>query len=96
MSISQGQRPVREYASQFEMLLGRLDSYNEAMLLNQFVWGLQPELARSVSLHYPKSIAQAVSLVETTELAVKASRRRTVKGVSQNKGPNQSNRGRGF
>ena len=69
MSISQGQRPVREYASQFELLLGRLSSYDEGMMLNQFVWGLQPELARSISLHYPKSIAQAVSLVETTELA---------------------------
>ena len=75
MSISQGTRPMREYASQFEILLGRLDSYDKSMLLNQFVWGLQPELARSVSLHYPKSIAQAVSLAETTELAVKASRR---------------------
>ena len=63
------------------------------MLLNQFVWGLQPELARSVSLHYPKSIAQAVYLAETSELAVKASRRPAVKGTSQNKGPNQSNRG---
>ena len=49
-------------------------------MLNQFVWGLQLELARSVSLHYPKSIAQAVSLAETTELAVKASRRPTTKG----------------
>ena len=96
MSISQGQRPVREYASQFETLLGHLDSYDEAMLLNQFVWGLQPELARSVSLHYPKSIAQVVSLAETTELAIKASRRPAVKGTSQNKGPNPSNRGRGF
>ena len=37
MTISQGQRPVREYASQFELLLGRLDSYDEGMLLNQFV-----------------------------------------------------------
>ena len=63
MTISQGQRPVREYASQFELLLGRLDSYDEGMLLNQFVWGLQHDLARSVSLHYPKSIAQAVSLL---------------------------------
>ena len=79
MAISQGQRPVREHASQFEMLLGRLDSYNEAMLLNQFVWGLRPELARSVSLHYPKSITQVVSLAETTELAVKASRRLVTK-----------------
>ena len=75
MSISQGTRPVREYASQFETLMRCLDSYDESMLLNQFVWGLQPELARSVSLHYPKSIAQVVSLAETTKLAVKASKR---------------------
>ena len=80
MAISQGQRPVREYSSQFETLLGRLESYDEGMMLNQFVWGLQPELARSVALHYPKSIAQAVSLAETTELATKASRRPAVRG----------------
>ena len=69
------------------------------MMLNQFIWGLQPELARSVSLQYPKSIAQAVSLAETTELAIKASRRPTNKSGSSGmctKGPNQSNRGRGF
>ena len=65
------------------------------MLLNQFVWGLQPELARSVSLHYPKSIAQAVSLAETTELAVKASRRPAGKGQQFGRSPNTQNRGRG-
>ena len=99
MSITQGQRLVRDYASQFETLLGRLDSYDESMMLNQFIWGLQPELARSVSLQYPKSIAHAVSLAETTELAVKASRRPAMKiGSSGNgqKGPTSSNRGRGF
>ena len=73
MSISQGQRLVRDYASQFETLLGRLDSYDENMMLNQFIWGLQPELACSISLQYPKSITQAVSLAKTTELAVNAS-----------------------
>ena len=99
MSISQGNRPVREYASQFETLLGRLESYDEGLMLNQFVWGLQPDLARSVSLHYPNSIAKAVSLAETTELAIKASRR---PGWNKNttgnpaKGPNQSNRGQGL
>ena len=95
MSISQGLRPVREYASQFELLLGRLDSYDEGMLLNQFVWGLQPELARAVSLHYPKSIAQAVSLAETTELATKASRRPIAKGGQSGRAPSNQNRGRG-
>ena len=74
MSISQGQWLVHDYASQFETLLGRLDSYDEGMMVNQFIWGLQPKLARSVAMQYPKSIAQAVSLAETTELAVKASR----------------------
>ena len=51
MTIPQGQKAVCEYASQFETLLGRLDSYDEKLMLNQFIWGLQPELARSVSLH---------------------------------------------
>ena len=99
MSISQGQRAVREYASQFETLLGRLDSYDEGLMLNQFIWGLQRELARSVSLHYPKSIAQAISLAETTELAVKASRRpgwkSSTTGGNQARAQGQSNRGRG-
>ena len=95
MTISQGQRPVREYASQFELLLGRLSSYDEGMMLNQFVWGLQPELARSVSLHYPKSITQAVSLAETTELAVKASRCPVAKGGQSGGAPNTQSRGRG-
>ena len=72
MSISQGQRSVRDNANQFETLLGRLDPYNEGLMLNQFIWGLQPDLARSVSLHYPKTIAKAVLLAETTEIAVKA------------------------
>ena len=72
MSISQGQRSIRNYAGQFEMLLGRLVSYDEGLMLNQFLWGLQPDLARSTSLHYPKSIAQAVSFVEIMELAIKA------------------------
>ena len=95
MSISQGTRPVREYASQFETLLGRLDSYDESTLLNQFLWGLQLELARSISLHYPKSIAQAVSLAETTELAVKASRRPASHKPQTGRAPNNQNRGRG-
>ena len=68
-------------------------------MLNQFISGLQPELARSVSLQYPKSITQVVSLAETTELVVKASRcpaSKASSGGNQSKGPNQSNWGRGF
>ena len=53
------------------------------MMLNQFVWGLQLELARFVSLHYPKSSAQAVSLAETTKLAAKPSRRPVGKNITR-------------
>ena len=98
MSISQGSRAVRDYASQFETLLGRLDSYDEGHMLNLFIWGLQPDLARSVSLHYPQSIAKAVSLAETTELAIKASRRPGWKSSTardQTRGQNQKKRGQG-
>ena len=98
MSISQGSRAVRDYASQFETLLGRLDSYDEGHMLNLFIWGLQPDLARSVSLHYPQSIAKAVSLAETTELAIKASRRpgwKSSTAGNPTKGQNQKNRGQG-
>ena len=89
---------MRDYASQFETLLGHLDSYDEGLMLNQFIWGLQPDLARSVILHYPTSIAKAVLLAETTELAVKASRRPNWKSSTTGnptKGPNTQNRGRG-
>ena len=68
-------------------------------MLNQFIWGLQLELERSISLQYPKSIAQAVSLAETTELKVKASKRPTTKigsSGARQKGPSISNRGKGF
>ena len=80
------------------MLLGRLDSYDEGIMLNQFVWGLQSELARSISLQYPESIVQAISLGEMTELAVRASKRpgsKSTRGSNLSKGPNQSNRGKG-
>ena len=73
--------------------------YDEKLIMNQFIWGLQPELARSVSLHYPKSIANAVSLAETTELAIKASRRPSWKasttGNSQTRAQGQTGQGRG-
>ena len=95
MSIPHGQQPVREYASPFETFLGRLGSFDESMMLNQFIWGLQLELARSVRLHYPKSIVQAMSLEEATELAIKLSQRPYGEEHFRRlvKGPTQPNRG---
>ena len=98
MSISQGQQSVRGYARQFETLLGCLDSYDEGLMLNQFIWRLQPDLARSVSLHYPRTISKTVSLAETTELAIKALRRPNWKSSTVgnlNRVTSNQNRGRG-
>ena len=80
MSISQGQQSVRDYMSKLETLLGQLDSYDKRLMLNQFIWGLKPDLDQSISFYYSKSISQVVSLAETTELAMKASRRINWKG----------------
>ena len=41
MTLQQGNRSVREYAAEFEKNTGRLDSSDEAILLQLFVWGLQ-------------------------------------------------------
>ena len=98
MPISQGSLPICEYASQFETFLGRLDSYDESMMLNQFVWGLQPELGCFVSLHYLKSIVQVVSLAKITKLVVKSSKCPIGKNVAEGtqlRGPNQANWGQG-
>ena len=48
---------------------------------------MQLELARSLSLHYPKSMAQVVSLTKKLELAIKASRRLLTKGGQFGRAP---------
>ena len=75
--------------------MGRLDSFDESMLFNMFIWGLQPQLAQAVSLKYTTRIAQAIGHAETIELAIKASQRPFVqKSGSQVQG-NVANRGGG-
>ena len=86
ISISQGRQSVHDYANRFETLLGRLDSIDEGLMLKQFIWGLQPDLTQSVILDYPRSIVQVISLAETTELAVKVSRRPSWKGNTAGSG----------
>ena len=80
LTISQGKRSVREYTSEFETLLGRMSTRDEATWKNMYVWGLQPHLARAVALKYPTTIAQAAGHAEETELAIKASQRPTLGG----------------
>ena len=75
MTLQQGNRSVREYAAEFEKNTGRLDSSDEATLLQLFVWGLQRDIAEKVSLAHPTSLANAIAAAEEIELAVRFSRR---------------------
>ena len=96
MFIKQGKRSVREYAADFESNMGRLESYDEGMLLNMFIWGLQPQLAQAVSMKYPQSISQAIGYAETIELAIRTSQRPSGSGGSSGSGQSGNNQdGRG-
>ena len=93
LTISQGKRSVREYTSEFETLLGRMPTRDEATWKNMYVWGLQPHLARTVALKYPTTIAQAAGHAEETELAIKASQRPTLGGQGARTATENSGRG---
>ena len=75
MTLQQGNQLVREYATEFEKNTDRLDSSDEATLLQLFVWGLQRDIAEKVSLAHPTSLANAIAAAEEIELAVRFSRR---------------------
>ena len=93
LTVTQGKRSVREYTSEFETLLGRLSTRDEATWKNMYVWGLQPHLARAVALKYPATIAQAAGHAEETELAIKASQRPNLGGQGARTATTYSGRG---
>ena len=89
--ITQGSRSVREYSAEFELHMGRLESFDERSLIRQFIWGLEESLAKAVTLQYPKTIHAAIGHAEAIELAGLASRR--PRGASVPRGGAQSGRG---
>ena len=89
--ITQGSRSVREYSAEFELHMGRLESFDERSLIRQFIWGLEESLAKAVTLQYPKTIHAAIGHAEAIELAGLASRR--PRGISVPRGGAQSGRG---
>ena len=89
--ITQGSRSVREYSAEFELHMGRLESFDERSLIRQFIWGLEESLAKAVTLQYPKTIHAAIGHAEAIELAGLASRR--PRGTSVPRGGAQSGRG---
>ena len=53
MNISQGKRAVREYTSEFETLIGRMTTQDEATWLNVYIWGLQTTSGESRGSQIP-------------------------------------------
>ena len=67
--ITQSSQSVREYSAEFELHMGRLESFDERSLIRQFIWGLEESLVKAVILQYPKTIHAAIGHAETIELA---------------------------
>ena len=82
MKISQGKRKMRDYSNEFQSLLCRLPSYDEKWMINLFIWGLQPHIAKSVSLQYPNTVTEAIKYAETADAALRASQKPYVTGNS--------------
>ena len=82
MKISQGKRKMRDYSNEFQSLLCRLPSYDEKWMINLFIWGLQPHIAKSVGLQYPNTVTEAIKYAETADAALRASQKPYVTGNS--------------
>ena len=70
VNLTQGTKSVREYVAEFELNIGRLDSSDEATLLQFFIWELHRDIAERVSITHPTSLSRAVATAEEIELAV--------------------------
>ena len=69
---------------EFELHMGRLESFHERSLIRQFIWGLEGFSVKTVTLQYPKTIHAAIGHAEAIELAGLESRR--PRGTSVPKG----------
>ena len=75
MSIKQGKRKMRDYTVEFQTLMDRLSSYDENWMINIFIWGLQPHIARSVSAAQPEPVLGAINVAESIDYALKTSQK---------------------
>ena len=80
MAMCQNRRSVHEYAAVFENCVGRLSSYDEATLMQIFVWGLGKDLAEKVSTAGPRNLLSEIGLADDIELAIKFADRPPMKG----------------
>ena len=76
MNIRQGKNEsAHEYAMRFEATLDKVEHYDEKWVKNIFVWGLQPNLATTVSLKSPPTLSRAIQLAKKVDSSVLISRR---------------------
>ena len=75
MDIKQGKRKMAEYTAEFQALLNRLPSYDEPWMIDIFIWGLQPHIARIVSISRPKTVVEAMTMAEEIDHAIRASQK---------------------
>ena len=67
---------VRNYATRFEELLGKLPTYEEDWARIQFVWGLHGDIAEMVVIAAPTTLANAIEIAERVEMARNAAKQR--------------------
>ena len=51
-------------------------------MINSFVWGLQPHIAKSVNLQYPNTVTEAIKHAKTADAALRASQKPHATGNS--------------
>ena len=85
MSIKQGKRKMRDYTVEFQTLMDRLPSYDENWMINIFIWGLQPHIARSVSAAQPETVLGAINVAESIDYALKTSQKNHLTGNLRSK-----------
>ena len=85
MSIKRGKRKMRDYTVEFQTLMDRLPSYDENWMINIFIWGLQPHIARSVSAAQPDTILGGINVAESIDYALRTSRKNHLTGNLRSK-----------
>ena len=80
MAMRQNRRSVRDYATKLQNCVGRLSSYDEATLLQMFIWGLEKDLVEKMPTALPKTLLSAIGIAEDLELAVCFAHRPPIKG----------------
>ena len=76
---------MRDYTVEFQTLMDRLPSYDENWMINIFIWGLQPHIARSVSAAQPETILGAINVAESIDYALRTSQKNHLTGNLRSK-----------